>query len=198
MPKWTGPSLSTFLAPLGKLDLLAYMNRYWINQGAPNGDLWGHEFSKHATCFSTFDVECYGPAYVEHEEVVDYLETAVAFYRQLPTWSWLAAKGIRPSNASAYSLTDLQSALSTGFGALPYIGCSGPRYNTTEAGKKANSTDSGFTVLTEAWYYYHVYGRPQRVQGLPVNASIGGGSVSNCAKAPGAVWYYQRTKTSEH
>ena len=61
--------------------------RYWIAQGQPNQDFWGHEFSKHATCFSSFDVECYGPAYREHEEVVDFFETAITFFQYLPTVS---------------------------------------------------------------------------------------------------------------
>lgn len=57
--------------------------------------------------------------------------------------------------------------------------------------------DNGGTVLDEVWYYYHVYGRPQRGQGLPVNASINGGSVSSCATTPGAVWYYLWTEGSD-
>lgn len=59
VPPYTGPSLETLFEPHGKLDLLAYMKKYWINQYAPNWELWAHEFSKHATCFSTFDTECY-------------------------------------------------------------------------------------------------------------------------------------------
>jgi ribonuclease T2 len=60
-----------------------------------------------------------------------------------------------------------------------------------------NSTDNGYTVLSEVWYYYHVYGRVQRNQGLPVNASINGGSVSSCAKAKGALLYPERAAGSE-
>lgn len=89
----------------------------------------------------------------------------------------------------------MQAALTTGFGALPYIGCSGPRYNATAAGN--GTLDNGYTVVSEMWYYYHVYGRVQRGQGLPVNASINGGSVSNCAKAKGALLYPQRRLSSE-
>lgn len=195
VPPYTGPSISSFLAPLGKLDLLAYMNKYWISQGSPNGDFWGHEFSKHATCFSSFDLPCCGPSYTNHSDVVDFFQTAVQYYANLPTYGWLSAAGIRPSNATRVSLTDLQSALTKGFGALPYIGCSGPRYNTTEAGK--GSLDNGFTELSEVWYYYHVYGRVQRSQGLPVNASINGGSVSSCAKASSALLYPLRAVGSD-
>lgn len=41
------------------MDLLAYMNKFWISQNEPNWILWAHEFSKHATCYSTFQTECY-------------------------------------------------------------------------------------------------------------------------------------------
>ena len=211
---YKGPNIGTFLEPFGKFDLLAYMNkffapasrrivpltdlrshRFWIAQGQPNPDFWGHEFSKHATCFSTFDLPCYGPEYRQHEDVVDFFDTAVMYYMNLPTYGWLSAKNIRPSNTTAYSLSDMQFALSTGFGAVPYIGCSGPRYNETKVGN--GTRDSGRTYLSEVWYYYHVYGRVQRGQGLPVNASINGGSISSCATTPGAIRYPLRSNGSE-
>lgn len=56
VPAYKGPAISTFIEAAKRYDLLAWMNKYWINQGAPNSDFWGHEFSKHATCFSTFQV----------------------------------------------------------------------------------------------------------------------------------------------
>ncbi|KAK5141903.1 hypothetical protein LTR04_002424 [Oleoguttula sp. CCFEE 6159] len=195
VPPYKGPDIGTFLQPFGKGDLLAYMNKYWISQGSPNADFWGHEFSKHGTCFSTFDVPCYGPAVRAHEDVVDYFETAVLYYENLPTYGWLSAAGIRPSNTTSFSLSAMQTALTKGFGALPYIGCSGPRYNATAAGK--GTQDRGFTQLSEVWYYYHVYGRPQRGQGLLVNASINGGSVTNCASTPGALHYPLRAVGSD-
>ncbi|KAK4979391.1 hypothetical protein LTR66_010529 [Elasticomyces elasticus] len=79
----------------------------------------------------------------------------------------------------------MQRALTTGYGALPYIGCTGPRFNQTAAG--ANSTDAGRTVLAETWYYLHVFGRPQDGVSLPVNAS---------GSAPGALHYPLRAKGS--
>jgi ribonuclease T2 len=119
----------------------------------------------------------------------------VAYYEILPTWGWLSAARIWPSNTTTYSLTDFQSALKKGFGAVPYIGCSGPRYNTTEAGK--GSLDNGFTQLSEVWYYHHVFGRVQQRQALPVEASINGGSISSCATSAGALHYYERATESE-
>ncbi|KAK4897430.1 hypothetical protein LTR27_004950 [Elasticomyces elasticus] len=187
---YTGPNIGTFLEPFGRFDLLAYMNKYWISSGSPNGDFWGHEFSKHATCFSTFDVPCYGPEYREHEDVVDFFETVIKYFMRLPTWGWLGASGIYPSNSTTYSLNDMESALSQQYGAVPYLGCSGPRYNTTAAG--ANSTDSGRTVLSEVWYYFHAYGRPQDGQSIPFNQT----GTSSCAKAAGAISYPERATGS--
>ncbi|KAF9870364.1 ribonuclease T2 family protein [Colletotrichum karsti] len=194
VPAYNGSSIDNFITPFERFDLLEYMNKFWIALGTPNWVLWAHEFSKHATCFSTFDVECYGPKYQEHEELVDFFETTVHYYKATPTWTWLADKDIKPSNASAYSLSDIQAALTAGHGAVPYVGCGGPRYNATEAGK--GSLDNGFTQLSEAWYYFHVYGKPQRGDGVAVGADINGGSISNCAKAAGAVWYYERSEGS--
>lgn len=75
--------------------------------------------------------------------MVDFFETAVQYYENLPTYGWLSAAGIRPSNATdaTWSLTQLQEALTVGFGALPFIACAGPRFNATEAGK--GSLDNG-------------------------------------------------------
>jgi ribonuclease T2 len=190
VPPYKGPNIGTFLEPFGKYDLLAYMNKYWIAQNQDNAGFWGHEFSKHATCFSTFDVPCYGPEYREHEDVVDFFQTVIKYYMRLPTWGWLGAHGIYPSNTTTYTLSNMEAALRQEYGATPYLGCSGPRYNETVAG--ANSTDNGRTQLSEVWYYFHAYGRPQDDGSIPTNQT---GS-SSCAKAAGAVHYYERTASS--
>ncbi|MCJ1325440.1 hypothetical protein MMC10_002103 [Thelotrema lepadinum] len=193
VPKYTGPGVDTFLEAFGKYDLLAWMNTYWINQGAPNVNFWAHEFSKHGTCYSTFDTPCYGPQYKEHEDVVDFFETAVEFYLGLPTWTWLEQAGITPSNTSTYTLSAVQGALEAKFGAVPYIGCTGPRYNGTTTG---NATDKGYTYIDEVWYYHYVYGKPQNGKAVPVDASIGGLSTSSCATSEGALHYFERTPSS--
>ncbi|KAI1182628.1 ribonuclease T2 family protein [Nemania serpens] len=188
---WKGKPISDYLELFRKFDLLAFMEKHWTGLNQPSSTLWAHEFSKHATCFSTFDTECYGPAYAKHEEVVDFFTTVTTYYQALPTWRWLADGGIRPSNRTAYSVSDIRAALTSRFGKVPYVGCSGPRYNETAAGK--GSLDRGQTVLSEMWYYYHVRGRVQRVDGVPVDAT---GSNTNCATSPHAVWYYERTPRS--
>ncbi|KAF1833049.1 ribonuclease T2 [Decorospora gaudefroyi] len=193
IPPYNGSSIDTFLEPFGLWDLLEYMNTYWIGWLQPNAELHAHEFSKHATCFSTFNVPCYGPQYRQHEDVIDYFEAAIKYFKRSPTFDWLAAEGITPSNSTTYNYADIAAALIKYHGGIPFLGCSGPRFNATAAG--ANSTDRGYTILTEVWYYNHVFGRPQDANAIPVDASAS--YRTNCATADGAILYPQRANGSE-
>jgi len=161
-----------------------------MEQSRPQLTWQQHEFSKHATCFSTFDVPCYGPKYIEHEEVVDFFETVILYNSRLNTYQWLADNDIVPSNSTTYTLSDFEKALSSEYGATPYVGCSGARYNETAAGK--GSLDNGRTQISEMWYYFTVAGRPQEGKSTPLERS---GS-SSCAKAAGAIHYYERANGS--
>ncbi|CAA9964407.1 ribonuclease T2 precursor [Pyrenophora teres f. maculata] len=193
VPPYTGPPIDSFLEPFGRYDLLEYMNTYWVAWEQDNAGFHGHEFSKHATCFSTFNVPCYGPAYRKHEEVVDFFATAIKYYRTFPTFDWLADADIVPDNSTTYSYTDIRDVLAEQHGGIPFLGCTGPRFNTTAAGR--NSTDRGFTVLNEVWYYEHVYGRPQEGNTIPVDASAS--YLTNCATTAGAILYPERSNGSE-
>jgi len=143
------------------------------------------------TQLTMLQLPCYGPNYTEHEDVIDFFETAIKYYQRYPTWSWLAEAGITPSNTTQVTLSDIQGTLTKASGAVPYIGCSGPRYNETGAGRGGN--DTGRTVVSEVWYYNHVYGRVQEGVSVPINAT---GSTSSCAKAENALWYYEVTNSS--
>ncbi|KAF2834505.1 ribonuclease T2 [Patellaria atrata CBS 101060] len=189
---YTGPDIGTFVEDAGRADLKGWMNKYWIAQNQPNPDFWGHEFSKHATCFSTFDVPCYGPHYRKHEDVIDFFETTIMYYLRLPTYKWLTSSHIVPSNSTTYSVSRIQNALKKKYGHLPYVGCSGARWNETEQGR--GSMDNGRTILSEVWYYFHVLGRPQDGRWRGIDAT---GSGTSCAKADGAVKYLKRTLGSE-
>ncbi|KAK3294179.1 ribonuclease T2 family protein [Chaetomium fimeti] len=198
VPPYTGPTVDTFLTALGHpgRTLLGWMNKFWIARNEPNAVLWAHEYSKHATCFSTFAPSCFTKsALKKHRDVLDYFSVSADYFNRLPTYDWLADEAIKPSNSTGYTLSAIQSALAARHGATPYIGCSGPRYNETEAGK--GSLDDGRTVFGEVWYYYHVYGQVQAGKGEPVEADINGSSTSSCAKADKAVWYYERSPGSE-
>ncbi|SJL06269.1 related to ribonucleases [Armillaria ostoyae] len=176
VPAYKGPGVNTFVESFGRDDLLDFMNTYWINQGAPNADFWAHEFSKHATCTSTFDVSCYGASYRRHEEVVNFFDAVVRGFHHYPTFDILASAGIVPSNRTTYTLDQIQTAIATQTGAIPYLGCS-----------------PNATILSEVWYFNHVYGTEQ----YGTYKAIDSTTKSSCSKTE-PIWYYERTPSSEH
>ncbi|PIL31812.1 hypothetical protein GSI_06516 [Ganoderma sinense ZZ0214-1] len=175
IPAYTGPSIDTFVAEFGRLDLLDYMDKYWVSQGSLNSGFWGHEFSKHATCTSTFDVACYGPDYQKNQDVVDFFDAVVRAFKMFPTFDMLAASGIFPSNKTTYSLSQIQTALKAQTGAIPYLGCG-----------------SNGTVLQEVWYFNHVIGTEQFGNFKTIDST----TKSTCSPTAG-IYYYERTPTSE-
>nr|BAV32325.1 ribonuclease T2 [Auricularia polytricha]BAV32326.1 ribonuclease T2 [Auricularia polytricha] len=142
VPIVEGVKLDEVIKSFGRHDLLRYMNKYWVAQGQPSPEFWAHEFSKHATCFSTFDTKCYRN-YKRHEDVVNFFDTVVAAYKQYPTYAYLAARGIVPSNSTTYTLRGVLRALEAATGATPHVGC---------------AADG---ALNEVWYYSHSLGAPQ-------------------------------------
>ncbi|KAK0481652.1 ribonuclease T2 [Armillaria novae-zelandiae] len=173
VPAYKGPGVNTFVKSFGRDDLLDYMNTYWINQGAPNADFWAHE---HATCTSTFDVSCYGASYRRHEEVVNFFDTVARGFHHYPTFDILASAGIVPSNRTTYTLGQIQTAIATQTGAIPYLGCS-----------------PNATILSEVWYFNHVYGTEQ----YGTYKAIDSTTKSSCSQTE-PIWYYERTPSSEH
>lgn len=99
--------------------------------------------------YSQYQTACYGEAYVEHEEIPDFFDNVIGAYKMYPTFEWLSAAGITPSNTTTYSLSAIEDALTKATGAVPYIGCSGASYNTTESGQ--GTSDKGRTELSEVW-----------------------------------------------
>ncbi|WFD27805.1 ribonuclease T2 [Malassezia nana] len=188
---WTGHGVDRFIKDWDRYDLLDWMNKYWVSQGQPSADFWAHEFSKHATCFSTFDIPCYGPKYQPHQEMIDFFDTAISFYRRLPTYDWLAAEGITPSNKTRYSLKDITAALKKHYGAVPYVGCYGDKYGDVPGSK--NTSDHGSTILSEVWYFSYANGRPQDLNVTHIDST----APTSCAESDEAIWYYERTPSSE-
>ncbi|KAJ8597595.1 ribonuclease T2 [Rhizopogon salebrosus TDB-379] len=174
VPPYSGPSVRTFIEEFGRFDLLKYMGTFWVNQGASNEDFWAHEFSKHATCTSTFDVACYEPGYKEHQELVNFYETVTKVFQMYPTYNMLAAVGILPSNTTTYTLAQITNALYSQTGAVPYLGCYG-----------------NGTILDEVWYFHHVLGTEQYGHFKTLNSTTS----SSCAES--GIWYYERTPGSE-
>ncbi|ORY76635.1 ribonuclease T2-like protein [Protomyces lactucae-debilis] len=175
----SGPQTIQYLMSHGRSDLLTQMNNVWINQGLTNDDLWAHEFAKHATCTSTFDLDCYAPLYAantsaaakanggagEGLDVVDYMETTLNYFTSHPTYEWLARAGITPSNTTTYSLSQIQAAIRNATGVNAFVGC-----NRNAA---MNNTRD---VFSEMWYYGHVEGRVQDLDFVPVDSNKFGNS----------------------
>ena len=109
---------------------------------------------------------------------------------RLNTYQWLADNDIVPSNSTTYTLSDFEQALSSEYGATPYVGCSGARYNETVAGK--GSLDNGRTQISEMWYFFHVNGKPQSGNSVPLDKT----TKSSCAKTAGAIHYFERANGS--
>ncbi|KAF7981115.1 hypothetical protein HWV62_34837 [Athelia sp. TMB] len=174
IPPYKGPSIDNFIKQYGRYELLEYMETYWINQGAPNWEFWGHEFSKHATCTSTFDVACYEP-YKEHMDLINFFDAVIRAYKRYPTYDILASAGIVPSNKTTYPLAAIQNAVKAQVGAVPYFGC----------------TNNG-TVLSEVWYYHHVLGTEQYGTFKNLDTDYN----STCSTTAG-IHYYERTSHSE-
>ncbi|KAH0837991.1 ribonuclease T2 [Lanmaoa asiatica] len=174
IPPYKGPSVRTFIEEFQRFDLLRYMVTFWINKDAPNDEFWAHEFSKHATCTSTFDVTCYEPGYKKHQEVVNFFETVTKVFQMYPTYNMLAAAGILPSNKTTYTLAQITNALYSQTGAIPYLGCS-----------------NNGTVLDEVWYFHHVFGTEQYGTFKTVNST----TLSSCNEYD--IWYYERAIGSE-
>lgn len=105
VPPWTGPSIASFVKAFGKLDLLAYMAKYWPSRGEPSSHLWEHEFSKHATCFSTFDKPCYGPKYQKHSEVCTYS----TYFPNLALFAAMLSDIVRITDPRQVSLVNIES-----------------------------------------------------------------------------------------
>lgn len=90
---------------------------------------------------STLRPKCY-KHYSHAEELIDFLKTTVEIYQSLPTFQFLEACGIVPSNDATYALADVEGCLQEADkGYLPHIGC------------------SPVGELNEVWYYFYGRGR---------------------------------------
>ncbi|KAI5480638.1 ribonuclease T2 [Pseudohyphozyma bogoriensis] len=123
----------------GATEVLSYMDTYWKDYTGQDETFWAHEWGKHGTCISTLETDCYGSSYVQYEEVVEYFERAVALFKTLPTYDWLADAGIVPSTTATYTLAQLQAVANAKFGYDAIWGCSG-------------------SSLDEVWYGYTTQG----------------------------------------
>ncbi|CEQ38628.1 SPOSA6832_00069 [Sporobolomyces salmonicolor] len=172
--------IEEILANYGGQDVLDYMNvlvaSLSLHAGRPLIDLgacsvyWKDD---EGTCISTLNTTCYGRTYTQYEEVVDYFDRAVALFKTLPTYTWLAAAGIHPSTSQTYTLAQLQSVAVQNFGYEAIWGC----------------TDDN--ELDEVWYGYTTRGP---VKGGKFEAAAPDGAKSSCPDT--GIKYLPKNSTS--
>ena len=64
---------------------LSFMDTYWKDLRGHDEYLYEHEWSKHGTCISTLQPECYSD-YNPQEEVVVYFRKTVELFKTLPSY----------------------------------------------------------------------------------------------------------------
>ncbi|GME71196.1 unnamed protein product [Ambrosiozyma monospora] len=147
----TVDSAESVLKDFGETELLTKMSTIWKDYQGNDDDLWTHEFNKHGTCMSTIKPSCYSSDYKEHQNAVDYIKKAIELYDGLPTYKWLAAKGIVPSETATYTKQQILDAISENFGHTAYISCD-----------KKNG-------LQEVWYFHHLKGNALTGEYVPMD-----------------------------
>lgn len=85
-PSRAYPSPVDILEENNATELLGYMRTHWKGDRGDE-DLWQHEFSKHGTCMSTLEPQCYGADYTAGMELVDYMQQAVDLHKERNTYS---------------------------------------------------------------------------------------------------------------
>lgn len=154
-------NISAILSSFGATDLLSYMSTYWKDYKGNDESFWYHEWTKHGTCISTLEPECYSD-HKPTEEVVDYFQKAVDLFKTLPSYEWLKAAGIEPSTDKTWTFAQIQSALAAKRpGVEVTLGCK-----------------SG--ALNEIWYHYDVRGSLQTGEFVPSDPD---GTKSTCPKS---------------
>jgi ribonuclease T2 len=162
---WEITNATQVLVDLGYESLLEEMEAVWKNQGAPDSDLWLHEFNKHGTCMATVNPACYDSDAAQYQYVGDFYTTAVDLYKQLPTYTFLTNAGIYPSETETWTVAQFQNAISGCFGYDVYLGC-----------------DSN-NALDEVWYFFSLQGSVADGNFTPIASA----SSSTCND--GFYWY---------
>lgn len=119
--------------------LLKDMQTYWPDYEGDNDSFWVHEFNKHGTCVSTINPSCYSD-FTQNENVHDFFKVAMNLYKKLPTYEYLAAEGIVPSETATYTSAQIDAALKKHFGKEVYFKCDDNK------------------VLNEIWYFHNIRG----------------------------------------
>lgn len=168
-PSWEITNVTSILQEAGAHDLLAEMQYTWKNNADTDESLWLHEFNKHGTCMDTVNPSCYSSDSYKYQYVVDFFKTAVDLEKTVPTYKFLEAAGITPSDTKQYSKADMLAAINNStFGHSAYLGCN----------------NNG--ALQEVWYHFNLRGAVANGMFVPIESPVGTG------KCPDKIWYYPK------
>ncbi|KAF7984998.1 hypothetical protein HWV62_9978 [Athelia sp. TMB] len=145
--------ISTLLSDHGASSTLSYMQKYWLNDDGTSEELWEHEWATHGTCYSTLEPSCFGDSYYKGEEAVAFYETVVKLFKTLPTYEWLAASGITPSDSKTYKWSAVEAALlKNGNGMKPAVTCSSGKISAISwyFNVKGSLVDGDFVAIGES------------------------------------------------
>ncbi|KAI0059463.1 ribonuclease [Artomyces pyxidatus] len=155
--------ISTLLTNQGASDTLSYMKEFWVDINGQNEQFWEHEWSTHGTCMSTLEPSCLPSGSAKGAEAVAFFQIVVNLFKTLPTYDWLEQAGITPSSSKTYTLSQMTSALKSGYGFTPALDCS-----------------SG--SVSSISYYYHLKGSLLDGELVPINAPSAGSCKSGSVK----------------
>lgn len=86
--------------------------------------IFKHEWASHGTCYSTLKPSCLPRGSPRGTEAVLFFQRVVELYKQLPTYDWLAQKGITPSQTRTHTLSEVLDALKEASGVRCMLSCS--------------------------------------------------------------------------
>ncbi|ODQ67655.1 ribonuclease T2 [Nadsonia fulvescens var. elongata DSM 6958] len=133
-------------------ELLERVKKVWLSNNGFDERLWLHEFNKHGTCMSTIKSNCYKKDVEPYQYIIDFFQTTLDLYDQLPTFEWLQDAGILPSTETTYTLQEIQSALSKQFNGFNVrLGCKG-------------------NALNEIWYFFNLKGSIPAGKFIPIQS----------------------------
>ncbi|KAJ6490792.1 ribonuclease T2-like protein [Mycena vitilis] len=118
-------NIAGLLSDQGASTTLDFMKQYWVDIDGEDEQFWEHEWKTHGTCYSTLKPTCLPAGSLDGAEAVAFFNTVVNLFQTLPTYTWLANRGINPSSSATYSLDSLTSALQNQSGFIPALSCEG-------------------------------------------------------------------------
>lgn len=140
-PSWNIDNATQILKSFGLDDLLTTMQDNWKDIRGNDENLWVHEFNKHGTCMATLNPSCYERTARANQNVVDFFQTAVDLWLELPTYQFLTSAGIFPSESATFTVQQFQDAISPNIGRQAvYLGC------------------DDHNALYQVYYYFNVKG----------------------------------------